>query len=114
MRISDWSSDVCSSDLIGTTDAHDLLRLGAQAQLRGGKQAVDDVIVAANAIVDELVVAVRPDHEKRRRLALIDPCWELDIDLGAVIDGAHRPPGKPEERRAGKEGVNTGKTRWSP
>src|SRR3546814_20697356 len=106
MRISDWSSDVCSSDL---------------AQLGGGEQAVDDVVVAPDAVVDELVVACGTDHEQRRRLALVDPSGELDKDLGAVVEGAHRPPGRAvagdgrsEERRVGNECVSTCRSRWSP
>src|SRR3546814_16098807 len=37
MRISDWSSDVCSSDLLGLGDQHQALE--GDAQLGGGEQA---------------------------------------------------------------------------
>src|SRR3546814_9531082 len=61
MRISDWSSDVCSSDL---------------------------------TVVDELATAVGADDEERRGLALVDATGELDIDLVAIVEGAHRLPGR--------------------
>src|SRR3546814_4842631 len=83
-----------AGNAVGTADADDLLRIGPQAQLGGGEQAVDDVVVAPDAVVDELVVACGTDHEQRRRLALVDPSGELDQDLGAVVAGGHRPPGR--------------------
>src|SRR3546814_7737701 len=82
MRISDWSSDVCSSDLRGfrvqllpprqrraerrdrsmslpplrlcARNPHHLLFLAAEAQFGGTEQAVDDIIAAGHAIIDEL------------------------------------------------------------
>src|SRR3546814_4000447 len=39
-------------------------------------------------------LACGTDHEQRRRLALVDPSGELDKDFGAVVEGAHRPPGR--------------------
>ena len=66
----------------------------AEPQLGGGKQAVDDHVVLADAVVDELGVAARTDDEERRHLALADAARELDVDLGAVIEGAQRPPGR--------------------
>src|SRR5690606_11211213 len=75
-------------------DADHLLRLGPKAQLGGGEQAIDDVVIAAHAVIDELVAAIGADDEERRRLALIDPAGELDIDLVAVVEGAQRLPGR--------------------
>ena len=45
---------------------------GQGAKLSGGEQAIDDVVVAPHPVVDELVLAIRTDHEQRRRLALIE------------------------------------------
>src|SRR3546814_4283533 len=84
MRISDWSSDVCSSDLA--------VRQGRKARL------------AHPARFDH------PDkeHDARSRNLLCDSGHQLLLDhrCGAV----HRS----EERRVGKECVSTCRSRWSP
>src|SRR3546814_3947443 len=99
MRISDWSSDVCSSDL-GTplfagdaawkTDASD----GADAQARQVGDNHDGIhffpIEARASPIDEL-------------------CRKRSSALGALPS-----PLRSEERRVGKEGVRTFRSRWSP
>src|SRR3546814_3543035 len=69
MRISDWCSDVCSSDL-----------------------PIHDVVRRAEAVVHQLPVALRADDKQRRQLALRDARRKLDIDLLAVIERAQRLP----------------------
>src|SRR3546814_12855220 len=96
MRISDWSSDVCSSDLGG--DAADAL--GADGAARG-LHPLD----AAVAVLQET-----------GDLAALD-----DVDAEGV-GGAGIAPGdgvvprgaRSEERRVGKECVSTCRSRWSP
>src|SRR3546814_3815704 len=66
MRISDWSSDVCSSDLYN--------------------------IALAHPVVDQFAAPVRTDHEQGRNLALADPGGKFDEHLGAVVEGANRTP----------------------
>src|SRR3546814_17141748 len=97
MRISDWSSDVCSSDLL----------LG---NLWYDKRQYDDAIscwersVAEN---QEFPTAHRnlslAWHNKRndrvRALASLEKAFALD---------------RSEERRVGKECVSTCRSRWSP
>src|SRR3546814_11081935 len=73
MRISDWSSDVCSSDLAG----------------RSGRSLYAD----------------------RRR-----PQWPGLHRVGRLRRSRnlrHRPRGRSEERRVGKECVSTCRSRWS-
>src|SRR3546814_15831859 len=56
MRISDWSSDVCSSDLIGNNRAHaDRARTGAQ-------RIVDEVDRAGTAVI---LFALQADAHRR-------------------------------------------------
>src|SRR3546814_3964770 len=100
MRISDWSSDVCSSDL------------GA-----GNRWAERDGELVPSFTTDEWLEAV--DYE--RQLAeegLINPDYAtfdsanwnepfLTGKGGIIID-------RSEERRVGKECVSTGRSRWSP
>src|SRR3546814_19655491 len=93
MRISDWSSDVCSSDLFN----------------------LDDI---ARSIADKLVA--RHPHifgNESTRTVPRDEHWEAikaqeRVDKGALsaIYGVARS----EERRVGKECVNTCRSRWSP
>src|SRR3546814_2146212 len=89
MRISDWSSDVCSSDLL--PDALIFRRVGVGAgALHGldGAAADDRDIVAREAVLVEEF-----------------PHFEFD-----EVEELRRS----EERRVGKEGVSTCRSRWSP
>src|SRR3546814_17230421 len=101
MRISDWSSDVCSSDLF----------------IQEGGFAIDlgefRLTVGAQVFVPEtfgdLVIAVETrDHqhllEQLRRL-------RQSKKLAGVHSRRHQ---RSEERRVGKECVSTCRSRWSP
>src|SRR3546814_11532420 len=98
MRISDWSSDVCSSDL---------------AMLAGLVQAPSRLAPTRN-----------PDlAEKRMKLvlnAMVDTGYMTAAEANAIrtpsIDVRTRNtlPTRSEERREGKEGVSTCRSRWSP
>src|SRR3546814_13316093 len=95
MRISDWSSDVCSSDLVGIdtyqepviymrSDCHICKSEGFEARSRvevrlGGRRIIATLNVVSSAII-------APDEAGLRS----------------------------EERRVGKEGVSTCGSRWSP
>src|SRR3546814_13745375 len=98
MRINDWSSDVCSSDL-------------AQPAARGAADL--DEVLAHRLGVEH---GIERDHlvDADRR--------DLEI-LGDVLDGRTRQPAavlalreveRSEERRVGKEWVSTCRSRWSP
>src|SRR3546814_16062155 len=118
MRISDWSSDVCSSDL----ERGDCISL------------LDRPICAADGPADSIrQPVVAPDRDVR-------PFQDVLIDLGARLglpgltndDGTPRFPGgyadyianharapgigmlRSEERRVGKEGGSRGKSRGWP
>src|SRR3546814_4215952 len=93
MRISDWSSDVCSSDL------HRALVIGTEqigAQRRTGEdRAVDlDRHIVAGLLTDPL-----PSRSDLRTGFL--------IEMNPVV-------GRSEERRVGQECVSTCRSRWSP
>src|SRR3546814_5028070 len=79
MRISDWSSDVCSSDLLGL---HDLLPAPVGCLHAGGQQAVvraldgDDVLVARHAarLLEVLAFAIERQHLAAViQVAFVDP-----------------------------------------
>src|SRR3546814_2335925 len=92
MRISDWSSDVCSSDLVG-------LVLSLFFRIRAGWLIGAFVIVAGVAFV------VAP--QGRLWNARLLPFYYLSLYMLAAI-------GRSEERRVGKECVSTCRSRWSP
>src|SRR3546814_19221060 len=93
MRISDWSSDVCSSDL-QTRAAH-------RQRLRR-EQFVGDVAG---------VVAIA---EADRDVAAIEQVAALIVLAACAIDQRLPRRDRSEERRVGDECVRTCRFRWSP
>src|SRR3546814_11577313 len=98
MRISDWSSDVCSSDLyakslgIAGVDTQTVLtRLGI-SQLSQGK-------------FDEAIATFGKVQGKRYAIARL---WSAYASAEAA------KAARSEERRVGKECVSTCRSRWSP
>src|SRR3546814_2016598 len=91
MRISDWSSDVCSSDLV----------------VPAVVLVVVPVVVAMLAHQRDLQALARP------RLAVAAHEGELEACTGVAV-GAVRVVERSEERRVGKECVSTCRSRWSP
>src|SRR3546814_1008249 len=114
MRISDWSSDVCSSDLNRLDTKDDCLSF-LNALVR---YAEDDLIAdlgkySRAALLESLLrnheraIAER-DHWKRTTAALIGLHGATEDTYGLIRD--HRS----EERRVGKECVSTCRSRWAP
>src|SRR3546814_8333096 len=127
MRISDWSSDGCSSDL-GEIDI--------------SKQAIGTVIVSATLIVLQYLVFARTQIGRKLRATAEDrqmaqavgiPAYLLiaaTFGLGTALAGVAgallanqffvSPTGgiplsiRSEERRVGKECFSTCRFRWSP
>src|SRR3546814_11486455 len=85
MRISDWSSDVCSSDLFAGKLAEGA---GAGVAQAHAGHAVHRAVAAEDIV----------DHRVPAHLAL----------------GVPEQPVRSEERRVGKECVSTCRSRWSP
>src|SRR3546814_4581127 len=102
MRISDWSSDVCSSDLQATADhfqgqADDALQTSFRTQ---AVQALCRVRLAQQASGQALCTGALPFVRGAHELA----------SFSAAAASAMRA----EERRVGKECVSTCRSRWSP
>src|SRR3546814_21189892 len=105
MRISDWSSDVCSSDLIvhpWTGEGHFYCQKGCEADL--------------HELADfyESVWQGRDPPDLKADIGAYLGYSEADLTLWA--NGGYRflPPVRSEERRVGKECVSTCRSRWSP
>src|SRR3546814_12332085 len=126
MRFSDWSSDVCSSDL---ADQHRYRREDDLLAIFGGGTRAEP---GANCDVRDIGdtdrhAAARCDDDLRQ-IALIG-CLARHTDqdlLAAAFDVAGAAVGiialecsddiveRSEERRVGKECVSTCRSRWSP
>src|SRR3546814_18521817 len=101
MRISDWSSDVCSSDLIVQALKKQGFRVSSD--LRGEKITRKIREHSMQKVPYILVVG-----EKERDAATVAVRQRGGVDLG-VMALADRS----EERRVGKECVSTCRSRWS-
>src|SRR3546814_18196775 len=131
MRISDWSSDVCSSDL-RQQDPDDLLELVVEpAGVEGGGPGLV-------GLLGQVEIVAHHREEAGVRRAQLERALDvgLQLRLAKLLDVEHgdvwhRPlPGsagalevrlddllqhlRSEARRVGKECVSTGKSRWSP
>src|SRR3546814_12912589 len=96
MRISDWSSDVCSSDL--------------RADELGEVELVIDRHIVIGELALEQVGAIRIAHEFAERGVGQRRIGGLAVLVGGKQLHLHRS----EERRVGKECVSTCRSRWSP
>src|SRR3546814_13388569 len=100
VRISDWSSDVCSSDLSR------IFRLGFHTNLTG----LDAQIAGPKGIRQKFGDAVPFDRPVLRRRT-VNRDWALCRMFRLMKD---LTAARSEERRVGKECVSTCRSRWSP
>src|SRR3546814_15539995 len=116
MRISDWSSDVCSSDLLIGSDCgfgrldHGLRRLIARI---GRPRFRDDTAFDEYGLLERLAL--------KGGGASNFGCWQaalIERNCCRKSDGCGGlrllEYARSEERRVGKECVSTGRSRWCP
>src|SRR3546814_11337652 len=109
MRISDWSSDVCSSDLQDRAGLGQEALLAARNQLLGvASQSEKLQGVRPEGMEDAPELRVQIDRVKARALGL--SIADVNGTLSIAFGSAYRS----EERRVGKECVSTCRSRWSP
>src|SRR3546814_5943712 len=104
LRISDWSSDVCSSDLrrIG-------LLGGSFNPAHSGHRAIS--LAAIDALdLDEVWWLVSPGNPLKPGAGMAP----LAVRLASARAMSRHAPIRSEERRVGKECVSTCRSRWSP
>src|SRR3546814_17082470 len=123
MRISDWSSDVCSSDLQCfvkwvaslTGTCAEVIAIDGKTSRRshdkaGGKAAIH--MVSAFAARQRLVLGqVKIDEKSNEITAIPRLLAMMDIEVAVVTIDAM---GKAEERRVGNESVSNGSLRCWP
>src|SRR3546814_14169554 len=114
MRISDWSSDVCSSDLLRfAPEKVDAYELGLKLDLRRFRfsaalfyQKFEQFQLNTFNGISFVVENVQSCKEA------LTPVVGASPNLGSCPGGTR--PGGSEERRVGKGCVSTCRSRWSP
>src|SRR3546814_1568514 len=96
MRISDWSSDVCSSDL------------GRQIYRRGHHQVAGCDPALPDRLGDDVVTGAMGKARQELGCLRQDPVGHRPVEADRIRAA------RSEERRVGKEGGSTGRSRWSP
>src|SRR3546814_12322740 len=116
MRISDWSSDVCSSDL-NAAGARILRCEDAERDADGGGDQHRDAaeVDGDHGLFPEVVHQDEDREQEAERRQL--PAAELPPGERHQQDEprpGHAEQERSEERRVGKECVSTCRSRWSP
>src|SRR3546814_12830684 len=106
MRISDWSSDVCSSDLEGSITANRAANSLVVADYADNIQRVRALITRIDRTNDTTEIVALKNAGARE---VAESLQQLAGGSGGAA-GANRS----EERRVGKECVSTCRSRWSP
>src|SRR3546814_18213539 len=99
MRISDWSSDVCSSDL----DDHILVVTEIVAQFG-----------CCGSLETQVEFDGHPGTQGSHHVAGSQAVESGDLALGRLCQPGKKFKVRSEERRVGKECVSTCRSRWSP
>src|SRR3546814_19756189 len=96
MRISDWSSDVCSSDLTGNVEV-----------MKVGNREVNGRAYVSNFNFK--------GSDQQKKVGLLSGGERNRVLLAKMLkEGANVLLLRSEERRVGKECVSTCRSRWSP
>src|SRR3546814_14906939 len=117
MRISDWSSDVCSSDLF-LEDARRLLHVSEISRVRSRAASRGEIGELRVAYFGTVVLHTLP--LLLRQLLSVAPSATVSLTQMSknrqieALDAGTIDNGRTEERRVGKECVSTCRSRGSP
>src|SRR3546814_17101475 len=95
MRISDWSSDVCSSDL--------------QSQTLDAREQLGERVMDSNDIERERGITIL---SKNTAIRWLDKRTDIEYRINIVDTPGHAD--RSDERRVGKECVSKCRSRWTP
>src|SRR3546814_11641011 len=110
MRISDWSSDVCSSDL---TKPALFIGRGAVGPAALALHDGNEAVAPAAASVDRDLTGADFAADRRRGVPAVAAAIGKAC-FGAVDHFGIEADRRSEERRGGKECVSQCRSRWSP
>src|SRR3546814_15022661 len=118
MRISDWSSDVCSSDLklvLVEIDARSLAALDHWPWPRSYHALAIEALgrAGAQAMGFDVEFSARSTPRQDATFAKAIRESSVPVILPTFLQSASQG-GRSEERRVGKECVSTCRSRWSP
>src|SRR3546814_14855140 len=116
MRISDWSSDVCSSDLDAPAERRAQHREGARPAFSAGQRADaeddgNDEARSHRESADRLKDEGHGIEDVRNVHAPSVGPWP-GVDKASGGGSRAKAAGRLEERRVGSEWVRTGRSRW--
>src|SRR3546814_15445059 len=124
MRVSDWSSDVCSSDLLGHGSA--VAIAGCRECVDGSAEQTQEMAdISRRCLVAAFLTASCPREQRADKLVehadrgVCEPGLEVERDrrqrrAAAVLRVVRQQECRSsEERRVGKEGVRKCRSRWS-
>src|SRR3546814_13714735 len=100
MRISDWSSDVCSSDLGWIHRKY--FELAVLAQVKDELKSGD------------LYIPHGERYDDYREQLVDEATFAQELDAYGEVSGIATDEARSEERRVGKECVRTCRSRWAP
>src|SRR3546814_19585830 len=108
MRISDWSSDVCSSDLRSAGGEEQRNAQQESEGKRAGGCAHHGRLPNISFLIDAILIALNPCAKQKRSYI------RLRNGLSPARTAGRVRQLRSEERRVGKACVRTCSTRWSP
>src|SRR3546814_17001722 len=111
MRISDWSSDVCSSDLGGDRSA-----VTAGTRVISDRVKVRVTAEPGQGFLDRMIALVEGAERRKtpNEIALTILLVGLTIIFLIAVATIPSFASRSEERRVGKECVSPCRSRWSP
>src|SRR3546814_12931681 len=111
MRISDWSSDVCSSDLSGANlDVDGRFRQIAETGVRALIRCIEWLLEKHQRVI----VRNNPGNHDPHQAAMLSICLAARFHDNPRVTIDDSPSSRSEERRVGKECVSTCRSRWWP
>src|SRR3546814_18247799 len=118
MRISDWSSDVCSSDLVDEDGQRRAIAVIADIGVMGPQELIAcDALARGGHAREAEIGGIGKDGREQRifvRTALTGAQIGERREESCFLRHLMKQFRRSEERRVGKECVSTCRSRWSP